>query len=179
MRRWSLTLVLAAVLTGCGSQTGEEAKPAGRSDRLVDFRKKPPFVNALDTTEDGALLLTTNRGFWRIDPEATPSSRCAGRSPPTASPRPSAHSSSSRPPGRGGSWARAIPTRPDAAQLPRPDRVGRRRPPWRVISRLGDADLHKIVLKHDRLYACDAVLGAMLISRDEGARSPSGSRRAA
>ena len=27
-----------------------------------------------------------------------------------------------------------------------------------MISRLGDADLHKIVLKHDRLYAFDAVL---------------------
>jgi photosystem II stability/assembly factor-like uncharacterized protein len=39
---------------------------------------------------------------------------------------------------------------------------------WRVISRLGDADLHKIVIKHDRLYAFDAVLGAMLISKDGG-----------
>jgi photosystem II stability/assembly factor-like uncharacterized protein len=39
---------------------------------------------------------------------------------------------------------------------------------WRVISRLGDADLHKIVLKHDKLYGFDAVLGAMLISTDAG-----------
>ena len=37
-----------------------------------------------------------------------------------------------------------------------------------MISRLGDADLHKIVLKHDKLYGFDAVLGAMLISTDDG-----------
>ena len=37
-----------------------------------------------------------------------------------------------------------------------------------MISRLGDADLHKIVLKHDRMYAFDAVLGAMLFSEDGG-----------
>jgi hypothetical protein len=34
-----------------------------------------------------------------------------------------------------------------------------------VVSRLGDADLHKIVFKHDRLYAWDAVLSAIVISR--------------
>ncbi len=32
----------------------------------------------------------------------------------------------------------------------------------------GTADLHKIVLLHGRLYAFDAVLGAMLISGDGG-----------
>ena len=37
-----------------------------------------------------------------------------------------------------------------------------------MISRLGDADLHKIVFKHDRLYAWDAVLSAMVISQDGG-----------
>ena len=39
---------------------------------------------------------------------------------------------------------------------------------WTVVSRLADADLHKIVLRHDRLYAFDAVLSAMLISTDGG-----------
>lgn len=39
---------------------------------------------------------------------------------------------------------------------------------WRVLSRLGEADLHKIIQVHDRLYAFDAVLGAMLISGDGG-----------
>ena len=36
------------------------------------------------------------------------------------------------------------------------------------MSRLGEADFHKIVLKHDRVYGFDAVLGAMLISDDGG-----------
>ena len=36
------------------------------------------------------------------------------------------------------------------------------------MSRLGEADLHKIVLRHDRLYAFDAVLGALLVSTDGG-----------
>jgi photosystem II stability/assembly factor-like uncharacterized protein len=39
---------------------------------------------------------------------------------------------------------------------------------WRVVSRLGAADLHKIVLRHDRMYAFDAVLSAMVISSDGG-----------
>ena len=39
---------------------------------------------------------------------------------------------------------------------------------WRVVSRFEDADLHKIVFKHDRLYAWDAVLSALIVSEDGG-----------
>ena len=39
---------------------------------------------------------------------------------------------------------------------------------WTVVSRLGDADLHKIVLAHGRMYAFDAVLSALLVSSDGG-----------
>ena len=39
---------------------------------------------------------------------------------------------------------------------------------WSVLSRLGEADLHRMLVKHGRLYAFDAVLGALLISRDGG-----------
>ena len=39
---------------------------------------------------------------------------------------------------------------------------------WKVVSRLGEADLHQIRRIHDRLYAFDAVLGAILISDDDG-----------
>ena len=39
---------------------------------------------------------------------------------------------------------------------------------WSVVARLADADLHKIVLRHNRLYAFDAVLSAMLTSSDGG-----------
>jgi photosystem II stability/assembly factor-like uncharacterized protein len=41
---------------------------------------------------------------------------------------------------------------------------------WEVVSRLGEADLHRIIALHDRLYAFDAVLGAILVSEDEGRR---------
>jgi len=39
---------------------------------------------------------------------------------------------------------------------------------WSVVSRRGEADLHQIRRLHGRLYAFDAVLGAILVSRDGG-----------
>jgi photosystem II stability/assembly factor-like uncharacterized protein len=39
---------------------------------------------------------------------------------------------------------------------------------WRVIARLGEADLHRMVMKGGKLYAFDAVLGAVLVSGDGG-----------
>src|SRR3712207_6174851 len=66
---------LLALLTGlcvalgaaaCGSDGGDA--DGKRSDRLVDFKQKPPYVNALDVDPaDKSFLLTTNKGFWRID----------------------------------------------------------------------------------------------------------------
>jgi hypothetical protein len=55
------------LLAGCG---GGAAQPGGakRSDRLVDFSQKPPYVNALDIDPaTGDFLFTTNRRFFRID----------------------------------------------------------------------------------------------------------------
>ena len=41
---------------------------AKRSGRLVDLSQKPPYVNALDIDPaTGDVLMTTNRGFFRID----------------------------------------------------------------------------------------------------------------
>ena len=37
-----------------------------------------------------------------------------------------------------------------------------------MISRLGQSDVHKFVIKHDRLYATDAATGTLLVSRDGG-----------
>ena len=37
-----------------------------------------------------------------------------------------------------------------------------------MLGRLGEADLHKVVDRHERLYAFDAVLNALLISEDGG-----------
>ena len=45
---------------------GAASGGGGRSDKLVDFSKKPPFVNALVPEEDGSFLLPTNKGFFRV-----------------------------------------------------------------------------------------------------------------
>jgi len=79
-RRLLILLVAAVAATGCGSQGSATTPSAGkRSDRLVDFSKKPPYVNSLDVDpRDGSLLLTTNRGFWRIDPKKDTVKRVQG-----------------------------------------------------------------------------------------------------
>ena len=175
MRQAALLPLLAALLAaGCGGETasGGGTPAAGRelSDRLVDFSKKPPYVNALDVDPaTGDYLMTTNRGFWRIDPETDEVERVKGtvtsgrRSSPV------------------GTFLELLVTGPgellgsghpdSKAQLPpylgliSSDDGGAS---WTVISRLGEADLHKIVLKHDRVYAIDAVVAAVLISTDGG-----------
>ena len=170
MTRRLLTLALLAALAGCGSQSGGGAPAAARSDRLVDFDQPAPFVNALDIDpRDGALLLTTNLGFWRIDPEKDTVERVRGKI--AANGKESTVGTflelKATGPGRliGSGHPDDPGTLPNFLGLIASDDAGRS---WRVISRLGDADLHKIVLKHDRLYAFDAVLGAMLISGDGG-----------
>ena len=140
-----------------------------RSDRLVDFSKKPPYVNALDLDpKDGSLLLTTNKGFWRIDARSDTVERVKGVAQA---------GSKSAPVGTFLELKVAGPGRyvgsghPDTKALPsylgymESDDAGKT---WKVLSRLGTADLHKIVLLHGKLYAFDAVLGAMLISDDGG-----------
>jgi len=165
---------LLAVVAGCGGDAaGGQGTPAtsrGLSDRLVDFAKKPPYVNALDVDPaTGDYLMTTNRGFWRIDPAGDSVERVrgtvtAGRKSSTV-----------------GTFLEILVTGPGALLgSGHPDSKDELPPylglissgdggaTWRVISRLGEADLHKIVLRHDRVYAFDAVLGAVLISRDGG-----------
>jgi photosystem II stability/assembly factor-like uncharacterized protein len=164
-RASALVLLAALCAAGCGDSDGS----ARGSDRLVDFSKRPPFVNSLERDEhSGEFLLTTNRGFFRIDPEADSVRRVRGTI-------------------EAGGKRATVGTflelnldpdgqlvgsgHPDQRTLPqylgylRSDDGGRR---WRVVSRLGDADLHKIVFKHDRLYAWDAVLSALIISEDGG-----------
>jgi len=169
MRRFVL---IAAVLgaaafasAGCG-----EPESAGESTRLVDLSKKPPFVNSLDIdSESGDFLLTTNRGFWRIDPDEDSATRI--RSTIThkgqtdtigtfllakvAGPRTLIGSGHPDAQGKLAAFLGFL----------RSDDKGRT---WRVISRYGAADLHKIVLRHDRMYAFDAVLSAIVISEDDG-----------
>jgi hypothetical protein len=142
---------------------------AARSDRLVDFSQRPPYVNSLAYDERaGEYLLTTNRGFFRIDSADDTVTRVEGTV--TAGSRSSTIGSfleldldehgelvgSGHPDQR---------TLPQYLGFLRSDDGGKT---WRVVSRLGDADLHKIVFKHGRLYAWDAVLSALIISRDGG-----------
>jgi photosystem II stability/assembly factor-like uncharacterized protein len=160
-------LVLAAALGAAGC--GDSSEPAGRSDRLVDFSKRPPFVNSLERdTRTGEFLLTTNRGFFRIDGETDRVRRVRG----------SIEAGGKRatvgtfleldldPEGQlVGSGHPDEDTLPQYLGYLRSDDGGRS---WRVVSRLGDADLHKIVFRHGRLYAWDAVLSALIVSEDGG-----------
>lgn len=168
---------LAATGAGCGSDrlagskggaAPREAKT--RSDRLVDFRKQPPYVNSLgfDPKSDD-LLLTTNRGFFRIARDGSRITKIAGtvkagqRTAPVGEFLAFLEVDGGR---------RLIGSgHPDSTALPNflgfiESFDGGRS--WTVLARLGEADLHKLVLRHDKLYAFDAVLGAMLISDDEG-----------
>jgi hypothetical protein len=172
-----LVPVLAAALavgSGCGGgdDPATTGAPASRplSDRLVDFSLKPPYVNALDVDPaDGSYLLTTNRGFWRIDPETDEVTQVTGNI--------SAGNRSSTV----GTFLEILVTGPGQLLGSGHPDSKRELPPylgmiesgdggktWSVISRLGDADLHKIVVKHDRIYAFDAILGAILVSEDGG-----------
>jgi len=173
-----VVVVLAALGTGgcgsdrlSGSQGGDAPREAReRSSRLVDFSKQPPYVNSLGVdlaTDD--LLLTTNRGFFRI-------ARNGGKVQEIKATV------------KGGERVAPVGTflaflsvdggkrligsgHPDSTALPNflgfIESVDGGRS-WRVLARLGEADLHKLVVRHDRLYAFDAVLGAMLISKDDG-----------
>jgi len=172
-------LLLAVALTGCSfgggdGEGGGGAAGAGggeRSNRLVDFSKKPPWVNALDIDPaDGDFLLTTNRGFFRIDAQTKRVSSVRGTVTAPGGQSPVGTFLELDVVGPGQLLGSGHPDDADAG-LPaylgfmRSDDAGKS---WRVLSRLGEADLHKIVQRHDRLYAFDAVLGAILISKDGG-----------
>jgi hypothetical protein len=159
---------VALALAGCGS---DAASGGGeRSDRLVDFTKQPPYVNALEIEPDsGDFLLTTNRGFYRIDRDSDRVRPIQGRI--SAGDRRATVGTflelAVEGPGRliGSGHPDQEGALPAFLGFIRSDDEGKT---WKVVSRLGDADLHKIVLKHDRMYAFDAVLSALLVSRDGG-----------
>jgi hypothetical protein len=166
----ALAVVLAA---GCGG--GDDPAPPSaaakvRSERLVDFSKKPPFVNTLDIDEtNGDFLLTTNRGFWRIAKDGskvTPvkGTLTAGGKSATLGTFLEIRSTG---PGQllGSGHPDKLGTLPNFLGLLRSTDGGKT---WTAVARLGDADLHKIELIHNKLYAFDAVLSAMLISSDGG-----------
>lgn len=163
--------------TGCGSDrlAGAEGGDAPRetrqrSDRLVDFTKQPPYVNSLgfDPKSDD-LLLTTNRGFFRVARDGSRVTKLAAtvkagqRTAPVGEFLAFLEVDGGR---------RLIGSgHPDSSALPTflgfiESKDGGAS--WTVLARLGEADLHKLILRHDKLYAFDAVLGALLVSDDEG-----------
>lgn len=172
-RRSVIALLLVLASAGCGSDGGNGGgggDAAGGSEVLVDFAMDPPWVTALDLDPaTGDLLLGTNRGFWRVDPRDGSLSRIEGTI-------------------RAGGQTDTVGTFLEVETLDEKRWVGSGHPDnqntlpqflgliestdagrtWKVVSRLGDADLHKIVEAHGKLYAFDAVLGAMLISEDGG-----------
>jgi hypothetical protein len=161
---------LAVAFAGCGSQSDAGSGSGARSDRLVDFAKQPPYVNALDIEpESGDFLLTTNRGFYRIDRDSDRVRPIQGRisSGEKRATVGTFLELAVEGPGRlvGSGHPDQEGALPAFLGFIRSDDDGKT---WRVVSRLGDADLHKIVLKHGRMYAFDAVLSAVLVSRDGG-----------
>jgi hypothetical protein len=174
MRGVAAALAAAALaLAGCGSSDdgggdGRSAEAANPGSRLVDPAVDPP-VNSLEVDpRTGDFLLTTNRGFFRIPEDGSRATPIKGRV---------VAGTQSSPVGTfleidvvdERLWLGS--GHPDDEALPQFLGMLRSRDQgrtWQVVSRLGDADLHKIVHKHDRLYAFDAVLSAILISEDGG-----------
>jgi hypothetical protein len=169
VRRALLALALVA-LAGCGGGSSGDSGSTAPAASIVDPQGSPPLVNSLEVEPGtGKLLITTNRGFFRVDPRGGAPERISGvatakgRSVPV------------------GGFLEVLPLGPKQllgsghpdvkGQLPqflgvmRSSDGGRT---WAVIARLGEADLHRMVLKFGRLYAFDAVLGAVLVSSDGG-----------
>jgi hypothetical protein len=163
--------LLAQAGTAAVAREATPAPAAAKtSPRLVDFTKKPPFVNALEIDpENKDFLLTTNRGFWRINPKT----RDVKKVPATITGGGKNDTLGTFLLVKNAGGKKLIGSGHPDHQNTLPQYVGYIESEdlghtWKVISRLGDADLHKIELKHDKLYAFDAVLSAIVISEDGG-----------
>lgn len=159
MRR-VLAVCLALVVVGCGDDEGR----TGSS--LVDPAKKP-LINSLSVAPGGAeFLITTNRGLFRINGGEASRIPARVRTPEGSSPVGKFLAIRALPGGR--LIGSGHPDRKGLAAflgLLRSADGGRN---WEVVSRYGLADLHVIRPHHDLLFAYDAFLGGLLISRNEG-----------
>lgn len=157
--------VALAALAGCGEETKRSA-----ASPLVDPSKRP-FINTLEIDpDDGTILITTNKGFFRIPKGEDRARRARSRI---------VQGNKSGPVGTflaikalpGGEYVGS--GHPDVKGQGFPEYLGFLRSKdygktWRPVSRMGLADLHVLHILHDRLYVFDAVLGGLLISEDEG-----------
>ena len=168
MRRALVALALLAV-AGCGSGSDAGGGGKGTSTRLVD-PAKPPLINSFDIAPDGSFLLTTNKGFFRISKDGKKLTRQVSRVTYR---------------GKRSSLGTflAVNATPEGTLLGsgHPDDKDSGLPQflgfleskddgktWDVVSRLGLADLHVMHQQFGRLYAFDAVIGAILVSEDGG-----------
>ena len=170
MRNALAAVAAALALAGCGGGSDRSSSPKAAATAIVDPQGSVPLVNSLEVEPgSGRLLVTTNRGFFRVDPRTGAPERirgvatAKGRSVPV------------------GGFLEVLPLGPkELLGSGHPDRSGLLPQflgvmrsgdggrTWAVIARLGEADLHRMVLKSGRLYAFDAVLGAVLVSNDGG-----------
>lgn len=166
-----LAVLATVILSGCGESerpTREEVPVV--ENPIVDTTAEPPIINALDVDPStGDFLLTTNKGYWRIGRESREATRVDAqvKAPSGSAPlgtflylkviEGKTLIGSGHPDTQG--------SLPEFLGFIRSEDGGTT---WKVLSRLGEADLHKIEVVGDRLYAFDAVLGALLISDDGG-----------
>ena len=166
----TLALWLLAEAGTASNVSEAAAKGSAVSSRLVDFSKKPPFVNGLERDpKTGDFLLTTNRGFWRIDPESNAVKQIRGKITyhgksdtvgtflAVDALTPTHYIGSGHPDHQN--------TLPQFLGYIESFDAGRT---WHALSRVGDADLHKILFNGRRMFAYDAVLSAVLTSDDLG-----------
>ncbi len=176
MRRSSIAgacVAAAGLAGGCGGAAprGADVAPESkRSSRLVDLSQQPPYVNGLEIDPaDGSFLLTTNRGFFRISSDGKRVERAKATVTDPAGTSPVGTYLEISAAGEGELIGSGHPDDPGALPpylgLIRSTDGGKR---WRIVSRLGEADFHQIRRDHGRLYAYDAVLGALLLSEDDG-----------
>jgi hypothetical protein len=152
------------------SEASASSTTAQRSDRLVDFTKKPPYVNGLDLDpRSGDFLLTTNRGFWRIRRDGGDVRKVTGSITYRGKRDTVGTFLLVKPLADGRLIGSGHPdhqnTLPQFLGYIESRDSGRT---WKALARMGDADLHKIVLRGQRMYAYDAVLSAILTSDDGG-----------
>jgi photosystem II stability/assembly factor-like uncharacterized protein len=166
----SVSVVLACTAAvGCGGDAAGGTNGAAASNALVDTGGDLPLVMDLTAVPGSAdeLLLSTNKALFRVaGGKATPM-RATVSVPPRGSStigRTMALSSIDDTTLIGSGH-------PDDTSLPtemgvlRSDDGGKT---WTSVSRLDEADLHMFQARHGRLYGWDAILGAVLVSKDQG-----------
>jgi photosystem II stability/assembly factor-like uncharacterized protein len=154
-----IALASITLLGGCGGDGGN----AGSS--IVDPSVMPP-INSLEVSGADGLLLTTNRGFFRIEDGEATRIRSTVATPDGST--------------KVGTFLAVAADGEELIGSGHPDGKGRVADflgllrsadggeTWKVVSRYGIADLHVMHVLDGKLFAADAVLGGLLVSDDDG-----------